>query len=164
VLRCGLWLFHSQWNRFDNQVSAYTIQQEFSAKWRLVSGLSKYLEIRTFSIIYAKPGLMADTLLILALPSFRSLCLFPMSMLSFSPNCWSHSWASQDLVWHISLRLLRNAPNASCMMCAMHGRWFLNAGHSILKASRVYCSSRVIDSFEEGLYVLIPSKTPSVSG
>ena len=38
-----------------------------------VSGLLKYLEIRTFSIIFAKPGHMADTLLILALPSFRSL-------------------------------------------------------------------------------------------
>jgi hypothetical protein len=54
----------------------------------------KYHELRTFLIIFAKPGLMADTLLILALPSFRSLWLFPMSMLSFSANCWSRSCAS----------------------------------------------------------------------
>jgi len=106
---------------------------------------------------------MADTLLILALPSFRSLWLFPMSMLSFSPNCWSRSWASQDMVRPITPRLLMNAPNASCMPCAMHGVWFLNAGHSIPEASSVDYGSRVIEKFEEALSVVIPSKRPSVS-
>ena len=66
-------------------------RKAFSAIWRSVSGHSKYLEIPTFSIIFAKPGLMAVKLLILALPYFRSLWLCPMSMLSFSPNCWSRS-------------------------------------------------------------------------
>ena len=54
---------------------------------------------RTFKIswntyvlkIFAKPGLMVDTLLILALPSFGSLWLLTMSMLWCSPNCWSRS-------------------------------------------------------------------------
>jgi len=64
----------------------------FSAIWRWVSRLSKYLDICTFSIIFAKHSLIADTLLILALPSFRSLWLLPMSMLSFSPKCRSRSW------------------------------------------------------------------------
>jgi len=139
------------------------IQQAFSAIGRSASGLSKYHEIRTFSIIFAKPGLIADTLLILALPSPRSLWLFPMSMLSFSPNCWSHSWASQNLVWPFTLRLLMNAPKASCMTCAMHGMWFLNASHSIQEASSVDCSLRIIEKFEGALSVVIPSKRPSVS-
>jgi len=41
-------------------------------------------------------------------------------------------------------RLLMNAPKASCMTCAMHGMWFLSAGHSIAEASSIDCSSRVI--------------------
>jgi hypothetical protein len=31
------------------------------------------------------------------------------------------------------------------MTCAMHGMWFLNAGHSIPEASSVNCSSHVIE-------------------
>jgi len=114
-------------------------------------------------MIFAKPGFMADTLLILALPSFRSLCLFPVSMLSLSPNCWSRSWASRDLLRPFTLCLLMNAPKASCMMCAMQGMWFLNAGHSISEASSVDCSSCVIELFEEALSLVIPSKWLSVS-
>jgi len=75
---------------------------------------------------------------------FRSLWLFSMSMLSFTPNCWSHPLASQDLVWHFTLRMLMNAPKASCMTCAMQGIWFLQAGHLIAEASSVDCSSGVI--------------------
>jgi len=56
-----------------------------------------------------------------------------------------------------------NAPKASCMMCAIHGIWFLNAGHSIPEASSVDCSSRNIESLEEALSVVITSKWPSVS-
>jgi len=122
----------------------------------------KYYEIGTFSIIFAKPGLMADTLLIIALPSFRSLWLFPMSMLSFSPNCWLRWWASQDFLWPLTLRMLMNSPKASCMTCAMHCMWFLNAGHSIPEASSVDCSSRVMEYFWEALSVIIPRKRQSV--
>jgi len=106
---------------------------------------------------------MADTLLILALPSFRSLWLFPMSMLSFSPNCWSHAWASQDLVPLFTPWLLENALEASCMTCAMHGMWFLEAGHWIAEASSVDCNARVIEYFEEALSVVIPSKRLFIS-
>jgi len=106
---------------------------------------------------------MADTSLILALPSFRNLWLFPMAMLSISPNCWSRSWASQHLVEPFTLRLLMNTPNASCMTRAMHGMWFPNAGSSIPEAWSVGCSSHVIQSFAEALSVVIPSKRPSVS-
>jgi len=106
---------------------------------------------------------MADTILILALPSFRSLWLFPMSTLSFSPDCGLRSWASQGLVRPSTLILLMNAPKANCMMCAMQGMWFLNGGHSIPEASSVDCSSRVIEWFEEALSVVIPSKRLSVS-
>jgi len=113
--------------------------------------------------MFAKPGHMADTLLILALASLRSPWLFPMFMLSFSPNCWSRSWASQDLVWPFTLTLHMNAPKASWMTCAMHGIWFLNAGHTIPEASRVDCDSWVLQKFEEELVVVIPSKLPSVS-
>jgi len=88
---------------------------------------------------------MADTLLIVALPTFRSLWLFPVSVLSFSPIWWSCSWASQNLVQPFTPRLLMNAPKASCVTCTMHSMWFLNAGHSILEASRgisgiIFCS------------------------
>jgi len=128
-----------------------------------ISGLSKYHEIRTCSIIFAKPGFMIKSLLILAFPSFRSLWLFPMCMLWLSPNCWSGSWASQDLVRPFTPRLLMNASTASCMTCAMHGRWFLKADHLIAEGSGVDCSSRVIEYCGEALSVVIPSKQLSVS-
>ena len=140
VQQCGLWLFASLWTHFAYHVSVYSIQEALPAILRSVSGLSTYLEIRTFSILFAKPGLMADMLLILAMPSFRSLWLFTMSMHSFSPNCWSRSWVSQDLLKPFTLRLLMNSPKANCMTCAMYGMWFLNEGHSIAEASRVDCS------------------------
>jgi len=91
-----------------------------------------YMEIsfRTFNISWntyflnplGKPGLMANTLFILALPSFRSLWLFPMSMLSFSPNAdCTHglpkTWCGilhQDCTWmHLKPAVWR----ASCMVC-----------------------------------------------
>jgi len=144
-------------------VSAYSIQHAFSAIWRSVSGHLKYFKIRTFSIIFAKRGLMADNLLILASPSLRCLWLFPISMLSFSPNCWSRSGASQDLVRPFPPRLLMNAPNVSCMTCAMPGMWFFNAGHSVPESSSVDCILRVIEWFDEALSLVIPSKRPSVS-
>jgi len=115
-----------------------------------------------FLTILAKPGFMADILLILALPSFRNLWLFSMSMHSFCPNCWSHSWASQNLVRPSTPRLLMNAPNATCTTCAMHTMWFLNAGHSISVASWVDCRLSVMKWFEEALTVVIPSERPSV--
>jgi len=116
-----------------------------------------------FSNIFAKPVFMADTLLILALPYFRSFWLFPMSMLSLSPNFWSCSRASQYLGQPFTPRLLKNAPKDSCMTFAVHGMWFLNAGHSIPESSRVACSSRVIELSGEALLVQIGSKRPSVS-
>jgi len=106
---------------------------------------------------------MADTWSFLALSSIRSLCLFPMSTLSVSPYGRSRSWGSKHLVRPLSPRLLMNAPEASCMMCAMHGMWFLNAGHSIPEASSVNSSSCVIESFEEAISVSIQRKRPSVS-
>jgi hypothetical protein len=121
------------------------------------------MKIRTFSIIIAKPGLMADTLLILEFPSFRSLWLFPMSIHAFSPNCRSRSWAFYDSVRPVSPRLLMYTPIASCMTCPMDGMCFLNAGHSIRETSSVDCSSRAIETFEEALSVIIPRKQPSVS-
>jgi len=145
VLQFTLWLFDSQWTRFDNQVSVYSTQQAVATICRSVSGLSNYLEIRTFSIIFAKPSLMADTTLILVLPSFRSLWIFPMSVLSFSLNCWSRSEASQHLVWPFTPRLHMNAPKASLMPCSMHGMESLNAGHWIPEAWRVDCNSQVIE-------------------
>jgi len=123
----------------------------------------KYLEIHTFSIIFGKPDLMANTLLILALPSIRSLWLIPMSMVSFSPNCCSCSCASHDLVRPPTRTQHKNAPIAGCMMCAMYGMWFLNAGNSIPETSRLNCSSRVLESFDEALSVWIQIKRPSVS-
>ena len=131
--------------------------------WLLVSGFSKHLEIRTFSIIFAKPGLMADTLLILALPSSRSRWLFPLSMPWFSPNCWLHSWAAQDLVRPVAPRLLMNAPKASWMTCTIHGMSLLNAGHWIPEAWRVNCNSWVIEKFEDAWSVVIPSQHVSAS-
>jgi len=142
---CELGPFDRQWTRFDNQVSAWSIEQAFSAISTSISGLPNYHEIPTFSIILAKHGFMADTLLILALPSFRSLWLFPMSMLSFSPNCRSHSWASQDSVRPFTPRLIISAPEASWMTRAMHGMWFLKSGHWIAEASSVDCNVSVIE-------------------
>ena len=125
--------------------------------------ISKYLNLHTFSIISAKPDLMADTLLVLALPSFWSPAQFPISMLSCSPNCLLHSWASQVLEKLFTPRLLMNAPNASWLTCAIHGMWFHNPGHRILEAWSIDCSSQVIEEFDEALSVAIPSKPPSES-
>ena len=105
----------------------------------------QYLEICTVSIIFAKRGLMAHNLLISASLPLWSLWLFPISMLTSSPNCWSRSWASQDLVRPFPLRLIMNAPKASWMACAIHGMWFHNAGYSIPEAWRVDCNLRVIE-------------------
>jgi hypothetical protein len=82
VLHLVLMFFDSQWTQFDNWVSAYSIQEAFAAKWRSLSGFSKLRHWRTFLNIFAKPDLMADALLILALLSFSSLWLIPMSMVS----------------------------------------------------------------------------------
>jgi len=126
-------------------------------------GSSKCVEIHTFSIICAKPGLKTDTLLIRALPSLRRLWLLSLSVLSFPTICWSHSWASQDLVWPCTPRLHMNPPKASWITCAMHSMWLPIAGHSIPEASRDDCIYQVIESFEGALLVIIPSKRPSVS-
>ena len=161
--RHGLWHFDRQWTHFDDQVLAYSIQQAFSAIWTSVLPLSIYLEIRTFSMIFDKPGFMADTLLILTLPSFQSLWLFPMSTLWFSQDYWSRSEASQDVVRPLTLRLLMNAPPASCMTCAMQGVRFLKGGHWIPEASSVDCSSHVIKLFKEASSLVIQSGRPSIS-
>jgi len=129
----------------------------------LVSGLSKCLEIRTGSSIFAKPGRIADTLLIPALHCFPSLWLFPMFVLSFTPTCCSRSWASQDLVQPCTPRVLMNAPKASWTTCAMHCMWFLIAGHLIPDASGVDWRFRVFEWFEEALSVVIPSERALVS-
>jgi hypothetical protein len=56
-----------------------------------------------------------------------------------------------------------NAPEASWMRCTMHGRWFLNAGHSMPEASRVGSNSQVIEEFEKVWLVEIPRKQLLVS-
>jgi len=144
-------------------MSELTIQPAFAAVSRSVSGFSNHLEIQNLSISFVKPGLMANTLLILALPSVPSLWLFPLSMLSFSPKCWSRSWAFQDCVWPWTPRLLTNAPNASWLTCAIHRMWLLNAGHSIPEAWSVDCSSQVIEMMDKVVSVVIPSKRPLLS-
>jgi len=106
---------------------------------------------------------MADTLLILTLPSVWSLWLLPISLHSSAAYCWSCSWASQDLMWPYTPRLLMNAPKSSCMTCAMQCVWFLNAGHWIPEILKVDCSSPVIKSCEEVWSVVVPSKWLSVS-
>jgi len=141
----GHWLFDSQWTRFDDQVSVLSILHGYSVIWRSVSGHSKSDETRTFSSIFVKPGLMADTLLILVLAFFRFLWLLPMSMVSFSSNYWSCSLACQDLMQCFTPKLLMNAPTASCMLCAMCGIWSVNAGHSIPDASSIDCSACVVE-------------------
>jgi len=74
----------------------------------------------------------------------KSLTL-PNVCASFSPNCWSHSWASQDLEGPFTPRLLMNAPKDSWMTYAMDAIWLLNAGVSIADTSRVVGSSWVIE-------------------
>jgi len=128
-----------------------------------MSELSKYHEIHTFSILFAEPGFMADTLLIPALPSFRSHWLFPLSVLSSSPNCWSRSWASQHLAQPLTPRLLMISSKAICMTCIIHGMWFIKAGPGMAEDLSFDCCSRVIEEFEEALSVVIPSKRLSVS-
>jgi hypothetical protein len=83
---------------FEETVSAYSIPQALSAISKSISGVSKPLNIWTFSIISAIPGRVANTLLILALLLFGSLWPFPICMLLFPANWQSSSWASQDLV------------------------------------------------------------------
>jgi len=124
-----------------------------------VSGHLHCLEIFTFSIIYAKPGRIAKTLLILALPSSHSLWHFPMSVFWFTPYSWWCSGATQHLERPLTPRLLMNAPKASWMTCAMHGMWLLIAGHMILEQSTVDCSSWGIEQLEEALSVVIPGGT-----
>jgi len=96
--------------------------------------------------------------------ALSSKCLTLPNVYAFIlSNFWLCSWASQDLVWPFTPRQLMNSPPASGMMCALHGMWFLSAGHSIAEASSVECSSCVIELFEEALWVVIPSNHPSVS-
>jgi len=64
---------------------------------------------------------------------------------AFSPNYWLHSGASQNWVQPFTHRLRMNAPRASCMTCAVHGMWFLDAGHSIPEVSTVDWSLPVIE-------------------
>jgi len=135
--------FYSEWTPFKHAVSVYSIQQTFPAVWRLVSWLSKYLEICMFSIMLAKPAPMADTLSILALPSVRSLSLFRMAVCWCSPTCWSCSGDSQHFVGLLALGLLMNPPEVIWTMCAMHVMVFLNARHPIPEAWMVGCTSWV---------------------
>jgi hypothetical protein len=62
-----------------------------------------------------------------------------------------------------SLKLLTNAPKSSHMMCAMHRKWFLNAGHLIREASRVESGIQVIERLEDVKSVVISSKRQSAS-
>jgi len=104
-----------------------------------------YHEIPTFSIIFAEPGLMADTVFILVLLSLRNLWHFPISVLSLPQNCCLRSWASNYVVWYFTSTKVMNEPRASCMRCAMRGMWFLNAGYSMAESTSVYCSLWVIE-------------------
>ena len=141
VLLFVLWIFHIQWTPFNHLVSAWSFQYACDAIWKSLSGCWISLEISTFSIIFAKPGLFGNTLVIVALHSFWCLWLLPMTMLSFFPNYWLRSWASQDMVQHFTPILLMDTVRESFMICAIHGMWFLIAGHSIPEASRVHCSA-----------------------
>jgi hypothetical protein len=122
----------------------------------------KYHEIFTLSIVSAKPGHMAGTWLILALTSFRSLGLILVSIHSLPPNDWSCGWASRVSVRSFTPRLLMNGPKASCMSCALHGLWLLNAGQPIAVDSSVDGSSCVDEWFEEASSVVISWKPPLV--
>jgi len=121
------------------------------------------LNLRTFSIIFAKPGFMSDTLLSLALPSFWCHSLFQISILSFSPNCWFRWCASHDLVRPFTPWLFMNAPIVSRMTYAMHGVCLFNAGHSNLEPKRVDCNSQGVEELEKLFSVIIRTKQPSVS-
>jgi len=122
-----------------------------------------YLEIYTVANLFAKPGLMSDTLLILALLCFRSLWLFLISMYSFSPNCWSRLSASQNVVQPFTSRLVINTPRARWMTCVTRDMWFLNVVLSIPGPSIVDCISLIIEQFEEAFEVVLPSTQPSKS-
>jgi len=97
-----------------------------------------------------------------AMPSFRSLWLFSMSVLSFSPDCWSCSWAFHAILRPFITRLLINALKRSWMPCDIHGMWFRKGDHSIPQTSSVFCSSWVMERFYEALSVVNPNKRPSV--
>jgi len=84
----------------------------------------------------------------------RSDWLFPMSFLWVSTHCWSRSWASQNCVWQVTPRLFIHIPKASWMPWAMHRKWFLNAGHSILVASRADFDQCVSSSNLRNSYLL----------
>lgn len=139
------WHFQRQGFSFDDQLSLQSTQQAFSAMWKSVSGLSKYLEIYAYSNMFAKPGLMATTLLILALPSVWSLWLIPIPMLVYSLNWWLHSWASLDLLQPLTPRPLMNSPQPSLRMCAMHGIQIVNASHSIPEDTTFDCNLQVME-------------------
>jgi hypothetical protein len=128
-----------------------------------VSSHSQCLEILTFRIIFAKPGHIANTLLILALPFFRSLWQFPVSVVQFPPNWWWRLCTSPDLVRTCPPIQPINALKASCMTCVLHGIWFLIGGHRIQEASRVDCSFQEIKELEEALPIIILRTWPSVS-
>jgi hypothetical protein len=162
VPQCRLCLSDEHWTGFDDQLSAWSIHEAFSAIWRLLSGLLQYLEMCTVWIIFAKSGLMVNTVLILLLPSACSLCLFPMSMCWFAPNSCLRSWASKDSVRSFTPRLPKNEHKGRCIVCAMHGMLFLNAGHSSPKGSSNDCSTHVIEWFQEVLSVVIACEQQSV--
>jgi hypothetical protein len=61
----------SQSNCFNDQVAAISIQQAFSLLQTLVSKHGKYLATHTFSLLFSKQGVMADHVLIPALPAFQ---------------------------------------------------------------------------------------------
>jgi len=128
-----------------------------------VSVYLTFLELCTFSIIFTKPGFLANTLLILALPSFRSLWHISLCMLSFCPNCWSRWCASQVLLQPSTLRLVMNSPQASCVTRAMHGLWFLNLSNLSMEVWRANCRASVAKQFKKALSVVIWSILQSVS-
>ena len=117
-----------------------------------------------FALSFAGPGPRAEAQLIVALPSFRSLRLFPMTTHSFSLNCWLGSWAFQDLGRLFTPWLPMNVRKSSWRAGAMHGTWLLNAVHkSIPEASSFDCSWHAIEEFRNALSVVIASKWPFVS-
>jgi len=127
VLRFVHWLFDPQWTHFNDLVSVWWIHRAFTVVWTWVSGFSKLLGICILPTIFAKPGLMAEILLNQALPSFGRIWLFSLSVISFSPSCWSHSWATKDLVRPVILRLLMNTLEASWITFSMDAMSLLNA-------------------------------------
>jgi hypothetical protein len=107
--------------------------------------LFKWIEIRTFSIVFPKHGWIADNLLILLLPYFRSFWLSTISVFSISPDCWSHWSPSEGVLSPITLRLLMNVHNVSCIMWTAHGMYHLITTNRILKGWRVDWCSQVIN-------------------